>query len=62
MTDEPQHYDEVLPNPGFEISPGNTAIVITDPQRDFLNPEGVTWGIVGASVEKNDTVGNWTGN
>ena len=31
MTDEPQHYDEVLPNPGFEITPGNTALVITDP-------------------------------
>lgn len=58
MTGEPQHYDEVLPNPGFEIIPGSTAIVITDPQRDFLNPEGVTWGIVGSSVEKNDTVGN----
>ena len=58
MADEPQHYDEVLPNPGFEITPGNTAVVITDPQRDFLNPEGVTWAIVGPSVEKNGTVGN----
>lgn len=58
MADEPQHYDEVLPNPGFEITAGNTAVVITDPQRDFLSPEGVTWGIVGSSVEKNGTVGN----
>ncbi len=33
-----------------------TAIVITDPQNDFLSPEGVTWGLVGASVEANGTV------
>jgi len=58
MTTTPQHYDEVLPNTGFEITPGTTAVVITDPQVDFLSEEGVTWGIVGASVEKNGTVGN----
>jgi nicotinamidase-related amidase len=58
MTTEPQHYDEVLPNPGFEITPGTTAVVITDPQIDFLSPDGVTWGIVGPSVEKNNTVAN----
>jgi nicotinamidase-related amidase len=58
MTTEPQHYDEVLPNPGFEITPGTTAVVITDPQIDFLSPGGVTWGIVGPSVEKNNTVAN----
>ena len=58
MTTEPQHYDEVLPNPGFEITPGSTAVVITDPQVDFLSKDGVTWGIVGPSVEKNGTVAN----
>ncbi len=58
MTAEPQHYDDVLPNPGFEIVPGITAVVITDPQVDFLSKDGVTWGIVGPSVEKNGTVGN----
>ena len=40
-----------LPDPGMEIDPANTALVITDPQNDFLSPEGVTWGVVGASVE-----------
>ena len=34
----------------------DTALVITDPQNDFLSPEGVTWGLVGASVEANGTV------
>ncbi len=46
-----------LPDPGFEID-GSTAIVITDPQNDFLSPEGVTWGVVGESVIKNNTVDN----
>ncbi len=34
----------------------NTALVITDPQNDFLSPEGVTWGLVGESVTENKTV------
>ena len=46
-----------LPDPGFVID-GTTAIVITDPQNDFLSPEGVTWGLVGESVTKNGTVEN----
>jgi nicotinamidase-related amidase len=46
-----------LPNPGFTID-GVTAIVITDPQNDFLSPNGVTWGVVGESVTKNNTVDN----
>ena len=36
----------------------DTEIVITDPQNDFLSPDGVTWGLVGASVEANGTVGH----
>lgn len=46
-----------LPDPGFVID-GTTAIVITDPQNDFLSPDGVTWGVVGESVTKNGTVNN----
>lgn len=47
-----------LPKPGMEIDPQRTAIVITDPQVDFLSPEGVTWGVVGKSVTANKTVEN----
>ena len=36
----------------------NTAVVITDPQNDFLSPKGVTWGLVGKSVTENNTVPN----
>ncbi len=47
-----------LPDPGMEIDPERTALVITDPQNDFLSPDGVTWGVVGASVTENNTVAN----
>jgi nicotinamidase-related amidase len=47
-----------LPNPGMEIDRARTAVVITDPQNDFLSPEGVTWGVVGESVTENNTVEN----
>lgn len=46
-----------LPNPGMEIDE-YTALVITDPQNDFLSPDGVTWGVVGKSVTENNTVEN----
>lgn len=45
-----------LPNPGMDIDPSNTALVVTDPQNDFLSPDGVTWEVVGKSVEANGTV------
>jgi nicotinamidase-related amidase len=36
----------------------STALVITDPQNDFLSPDGVTWGLVGENVTANGTVDN----
>ncbi len=42
----------------MDFSSKDTAIVITDPQNDFLSPQGVTWGLVGDSVEANGTVGH----
>jgi nicotinamidase-related amidase len=47
-----------LPDPGVTIEPGRTALLITDPQNDFLSPEGVAWGVVGKSVTDNNTVEN----
>lgn len=47
-----------LPDPGFEFDVTRTAVVITDPQNDFLSPDGVTWGVVGESVTENNTVEN----
>jgi len=54
----PQVSDAQLPDPGMTIDPERTAVVITDPQNDFLSPEGVTWGVVGESVTENHTVAN----
>jgi len=45
-----------LPNPGVELVPGRVALVVTDPQNDFLSPDGVTWALVGESVTENGTV------
>lgn len=45
-----------LPDPGFKIEQGRTALLVTDPQNDFLSPDGVAWGVVGKNVEANGTV------
>lgn len=50
--------EPALPSTDVEVTLENTALVVTDPQVDFLSPDGVTWGVVGASVEKNNTVAN----
>jgi nicotinamidase-related amidase len=47
-----------LPDPGMQIDAARTALVVIDPQNDFLSPEGATWGVVGKSVEANNTVAN----
>ena len=47
-----------LPDPGMEIDRERTALLITDPQNDFLSPKGVTWKVVGKSVTANNTVEN----
>ena len=47
-----------LPDPGMRIDPERTALVVTDPQNDFLSPKGVAWGVVGESVTANNTVEN----
>ena len=47
-----------LPDPGMPIEKGRTALVVTDPQNDFLSPKGVAWGVVGKSVTANNTIEN----
>jgi nicotinamidase-related amidase len=53
-----ENSDHGLPVPGFEIEAGRTAVVITDPQNDFLHPDGVAWGVCGESATENNTVAN----
>jgi nicotinamidase-related amidase len=47
-----------LPPSTMELNLPRTALVVTDPQIDFLSEDGVTWGIVGESVTEQNTVEN----
>ena len=42
----------------MDINKSDTAVLITDPQNDFLSEQGVTWQLVGDSVRENNTVEN----
>lgn len=42
----------------FTLDVRRAALVVTDPQVDFLSPTGVAWTVVGPSVERNHTVDN----
>lgn len=50
--------EPALPPSDMKLDLSRAALVVTDPQNDFLSPNGVTWGVVGASVERNRTVEN----
>jgi hypothetical protein len=50
--------DAAIPRPGVEFRKNRVAVVVTDPQNDFLSPDGVTWGVVGRNVIGNNTVEN----
>jgi nicotinamidase-related amidase len=49
---------EPLPSPGMKVDQNNTALVITDPQNDFLSPKGAAWNLVKDSVAENHTIEN----
>lgn len=42
----------------MHINKDDTALLLTDPQNDFLSEKGVTWNLVGDSVTENQTVEN----
>jgi nicotinamidase-related amidase len=50
--------EPALPPSNMVIDGKRTALVVTDPQIDFLSPDGVTWGVVGESVMHHNTVEN----
>ena len=47
-----------LPPSDMKLDLKRAALVVTDPQIDFLSPDGVTWGMFGASIEHHNTVEN----
>ena len=50
--------DGVLPETGFVFDRSRAALVVIDPQNDFLSPDGAGWQVFGRSVTENDTVAN----
>lgn len=42
----------------MKFGKSDTALVVIDPQNDVLSEKGVSWGLVGASVQENHTVEN----
>ncbi len=42
----------------MDINKTDTALLVTDPQNDFLSEKGVTWQLVGESVRENRTIEN----
>ena len=53
---EPSSYG--MPRKGMKLDPKRVALVVIDPQIDFLSPKGIAWGAVGESVTQNNTVPN----
>ncbi|HDR1022673.1 TPA: cysteine hydrolase [Pasteurella multocida] len=54
--DEPKQY--AMPRKGMQIDKKRVALVVVDPQIDFLSPQGITWGVMGESITENNTVEN----
>jgi nicotinamidase-related amidase len=42
----------------MQFDNNNTALVVIDPQNDVLSEKGVSWGLVGDSIQENNTVEN----
>lgn len=47
-----------LPAVDMKLDLSRTALVVVDPQIDFLSPHGVAWGAFGASITHHRTVPN----
>ena len=62
VRDEARAADEeaepVLPDARFVFEKPRAALVVIDPQNDFLSPAGAGWPVFGQSVTDNNTVAN----
>ncbi|MEL6184187.1 MAG: cysteine hydrolase [Myxococcota bacterium] len=47
-----------LPPSNMTLDKERTALVVVDPQNDFLSEKGVAWDVVGASVREHNVVAN----
>ncbi|MBU9641668.1 isochorismatase family cysteine hydrolase [Burkholderia gladioli pv. gladioli] len=48
--------DPALPPTGFQLDRTKAALVVVDPQNDFLSPSGVSWPYFSESIVENGTV------
>lgn len=48
--------EKALPESNMELAPQRSALVVVDPQNDFLDERGVAWGVVGKSVTEHNVV------
>lgn len=61
MSNAPRYQDPAepaLPATGFTLDLARAALVVIDPQVDFLSPAGVTWPFFGECIEELGTVDN----
>jgi nicotinamidase-related amidase len=52
--------DPILPRTTMELDLSRAALVIIDPQVDFLSPNGKAWPVFGESITQHNTVANLT--
>jgi len=50
--------EPALPPSTMSLEKGRAALLVVDPQIDFLSPKGVSWGVVGESVTEHNVVEN----
>lgn len=50
--------EPALPPSNMTLTRGRVALVVMDPQNDFLAETGVAWGVVGESVREQNTIEN----
>ena len=50
--------EPALPSADLTLDLARTALVVIDPQVDFMSPEGRSWGVVGESVTEQNLVPN----
>lgn len=50
--------EPALPASTMQLDLGRAALVVIDPQMDFLHETGVAWGVVGESVTEHGTIAN----
>jgi nicotinamidase-related amidase len=56
LTTYAEPHNPALPRSEFVLDRDHVALVITDPQVDFLSPDGASWPVFADSIGENDTV------